>query len=275
MTRSTAVRAARVATLAIALALASAALPAAAQEPPGLDGRVTHQTLLRTVEQSCVEVAIPRAVTAPGARALVPDRYGLFQAGAGAANLTVWDYACDRISVDGQQRARSVQVSLGAVRISTRDGVPAPDAASYYLLWIATDDPVLLARYRQLGLPAQPLDGSWSASDPAAGPYELSFTTGGSIAHTVSSVADAAPEPVPVTDSGITLYAEGDRSGEVVLAYENSLLGQASARITADFTAHSVLAPIIALPRLLTISGVVFPSGSVRGSWTVTVARSD
>lgn len=243
-------------------------------EPPGLQSRDTHLTRLTTSESGCVEVSIPRAVTAAGARALVPERYAptLSTSATPTSTVLLLDYVCDDLSVDRQSHAVRTQVAIVAVALASRDGVPTP--GSYYLTSIETDNPVLAARYAQVGLPAT-FDRTMSAvtSAPDVTPATATFELAGPGAHTVTAVAPVAPVEQPTT-SGLTLYTEGG-AGEVVLDYANTTIGSVPAAITADYREHQTLAPIVALPRLVQIPGVTFPRGLTRGSWTSTVARLD
>ncbi|MFH8252684.1 hypothetical protein ACH3VR_20115 [Microbacterium sp. B2969] len=241
-------------------------------EPPGLDGRDTHVTLLTTHESDCTELAVVRAVTPAGARELVPPRYEplvLVGGGLTTGRFAMWDYVCEQFSIDGQTNAPRTQISMGGIAVTTRDGERVDGA--YYLVYLATDNPVLAARYRQVGLPATFTPGlSATVSDTAASPFEVSFDAP-TARYAVAATAPAAPVVVPAT-SGLELYFEGG-SGGVLLSYENKAGGSVAAQLTADYREHSILAPIIALPRLLQPVGAPFPI--VRGDWDATAARQD
>jgi len=243
-------------------------------EPPGLEGRQTHVTLLTTQESDCTELAIVRGVTAPGARALVPGRYAITTAGSGelvTGRFQKWDYVCEDFSVDGQRYTPRTQISMGAIAVTSRDDVPV-GPGHFYLVYLATDNPVLAARYQQVGLPATFSPGlSATVSDAAASPFEVSFFS--PIAqYSLMAVSAMAPAPVPAT-GGPNLFHEGG-SGEVLLSYNNKMLGTATGTfVTADYRQHEILAPIIALPRLLQIAGPGF--AILGGDWDATVARLD
>jgi len=244
-------------------------------EPPGLQGRQTHMTLLTTHESDCSEVTVPRAVLLANAQALVPIRYAVRATNAVEplfAQFVMWDYVCENLSVDGQRYAPRTQITLGATSISTRDGVAEP--AAYYLNYLETDNPVLAARYRQVGLPAAfSPDLEMDASGGSGAPFVVSVAVSGPNAHTVTAASPVEPTPV-VTSGGPRFFSEG-KSGEVLLQYANEVLGSAPAAITADYREHQLLAPMIALPRLLQITGATFPTGSSRGTWASTVERID
>ena len=260
--------------------LLGAAAPAAGDEPPeppGLEGRESHMTMLTTQETDCTETFIPRAVTPDGARALVPDRYELFTTASGGvtfARFVVWDYVCDELSVDDQRLQQRTHISLGAIAITSRDREALPPNSSFYIVAIRTDNPVLAARYRQVGLAADfAPDMVATVSDSATAPFEVSFTVP-SASYTETAVADTVPVPVPVDGGGPVLYQEG-RAGEVLLSYDNSAGAATSAVITADYRQYELLVPIIGLPRLLEIPGVRFANSVIRGDWEATLVRLD
>jgi len=259
--------------LASVLLLASTSSAQADDDPPGQQGRVTHQTLLQTVESDCYEIPIPRAVKWDPARALVPERYEplALVASEPATRLRMWDIVCNDFSVDGQRYAPTTQTSMAAIQIATRDGVPV--AESYYLLYLNTDNPVLAARLRQVGLPARFERGlSSSVSDPSSTPYEVAFAVPGENSYTVSALAATAPAPVPVSPANpFNLYHDG-AAGEVLYSITNHELAAVPAMITADYRQHSLLVSLIAQDRLLQINGP-FAVGTARGSWTGTVTR--
>lgn len=243
-----------------------------ALEPPGLDGRETHMTVLTTDESGCTELTIPRAITPEGARALVPERYEPTVAVGGAlttSTFRMWDYVCEHLTVDGQSHAQRTHISIGAVLFSSRDGLPL---TGFYLVSLATDNAVLAARYRQVGMPAVFAPGlSDQVSDAADSPFTVSFAVP-EPRYDVGATGPSAPIPVPVAAGGPGIFYEG-ASGEVVLQYRNRTAGTAPGQVTADYREHEILAPIIALPRLLQITGVTFPM--IRGDWNATVARLD
>jgi hypothetical protein len=245
-------------------------------EPPGLDDRVTHMTLLETREWDCYELNIPRTGNLAAIREAVPERYQPVVLGAPPdtyALLRTWDYVCRDLTVDGQPYAPMTQISLGGVSLASRDGQLT--SGTFYLLWIGTDNAVLAARYAQVGLPATFVpDMRSSVSELPDVPYVVSFDVPGRLGHTVAGAAGAPPQPQAVTDSRVTLYHEG-ASGEVALAYANQEIAAVGALITADYRENQVLVPLIRFDRLLQIGGtVVFPNSLIRGSWNATVFRT-
>ena len=261
--------------LASVLLLASTSVAHAQEDPPGQQGRATHQTLLETMESDCYEIPIPRAVKWDPARALVPQRYEPLALAAAepATRLRMWDIVCNDFSVDGQRHAPTTQISMAAIQLATRDGVRVVE--SYYLLYLKTDNPVLAARLRQLGLPAQFERGLGSSvSDPSSTPYEVSFAVPGENSYTVSVVAATAPAPVPVSPANpFRLFHEG-AAGEVLYSITNRELAAVPAMITADYRQHPLLVSLIAQERLLQINAP-FAVGTGRGSWTGTVTHLD
>lgn len=262
--------------------------PASGPHPHGGSARGS----LTTHESGCVEVAVPRAVTVAGARALVPARYvpSTTTVPLEASRFQMWDYVCDEISVDRRhgehdehdgddgdrrgdddRRDRRTQVSIGAVALASRDGLAVEGA--FYVTSIATDDARLAARWRGFGLPARFVPAlAATVSAPGGSPVAASFAVPGPDEHTVSSVAETAPTQVPAS-GGPVLYHQGP-GGETVLRYANESLGSVPAAVTADYRAHRTVAPIVVLPRLVQILGVTFPEGLTTGSWTTSVTRS-
>ena len=245
---------------------------ATGDEPPGHDGRVTHQTLLETTEMDCYEIAITRA----GSTAIdahVPDRYTLLRLTNGAPRLVINDYACAEVSVDGQRLNKATIVTLGRAVITARDGTPA---AGSYLLWLATDNPGLAARYRQVGVPASYVPmSSWSTTTSTSGLVSTTIeVVDADLGHTLESSAPVAPVPVPVDPpNGPIVFYEGSK-GSVRMTIVNTELGSAGARVWGDLSVVPAIAPLVN-PQFATMVGTNFPAGAVRGSWTSTVERID
>lgn len=265
-----------VAALCVAVLGAAGALASSASAdevgPPGLAGRQTHLTSLTTVESDCYEVTFGRAGRVDAVRVVVPERYtpGVFSTGLGfpVAGLRVWDYTCRELSVDTQRRDRETHVSLYAAALTQRDGQPV--TGSYYLLGLSTDDPVLAARYRQVGLPAELLpDVAWSVTAPGETPYVVAFSVPGVDEHQVRAQAAAAPQPTPAS-GGPTFFYDGD-AGEVAMTYANQEIGSASSTMTFDLTRDMGIVAVIALPSL--VSGTV-AGPTYRGDWTAAVTRT-
>jgi hypothetical protein len=255
------------------LAGTSSAAAQPGDDPPGQQGRVTHQTLLETVESDCYEIPVARAVRMDAARALVPERYDLFVVTATAARLAMWDLVCNDFSVDGQRHAPTTQISMAGIALAARDGVAVTD--SFYLLYINTDNPVLAARFRQLGLPARFEPGLISSvSDPSSTPYRVRFEDPDGNDYWVQAEAATAPSPVPVPPgSPLRLYHEGE-AGEVVYTIAGGENAAVPAKIWADYREHPLLKSIIAQQANLQLNGTTtFTRGINRGSWTGTVTH--
>jgi hypothetical protein len=265
-----------VALVALATPTTAYAVSVDVPEPPGLDDRATHMTLLETMESDCYELTVPRAGNASAVREALPERYQPAVFGIAPdtfAGLRTWDYVCRDLTVHGQRYAPTTQITLGGVALATRDGLPA--TGRYYLLWIGTDNAVLAARYGQVGLPATFVpDMHASVSELTDAPFVVSFNVPGPAAHTVAGQGGAPPEPQPVTDSHLTLYHQGS-AGEVALRYDNQSIAATGSLITADYRDNTILVPLIRFERLLQIGGtVIFPNSMGRGSWASTVFRT-
>lgn len=241
----------------------------AGDEPPGHDGRITHQTLLQTRELDCHEISIARAGSIAELRSRVPAHYTL-----GAARLFINDYACRNVSADAQTLSKETIISLGHVPVTHRDGQPV--SGSSYLLWLATDNPALAARYRQVGVAATFAPGSsWSISTAATGEVTTSIVLEApDIAHRLTTVAPLAPTPQPPTQaSGLTLYHQG-WNGEVRLDYRNTEIAAVSAKVAGDLSTAPDVAQLVANPALLKLSGSsTFSNAAIHGSWTGTLQR--
>lgn len=257
-------------------AITGMSAPALAEEIPGHDGRITHQTFLSTDERDCHEINIPRATVYAATDGLVPDRYTV-AALPTFARVRIIDYVCESLTVDGQPHARQTQVTIGAVQLA-QQGTSTP----YYILWLGTDNPVLAARYRQLGIPAVNLAGSTSlvTLTPAGGlNVTLQYTTDdpsepSELDHTITTRAPIAPLPVPTPGSQLRLFHDDER-GQTQVVFNNLESAATAGVITADLTRIRPLADIIVFPSLLTIGGTTsFGGSTIRGSWEATVTRS-
>lgn len=244
-------------------------------EPPGLDGRDTHVTLLEAGHEECYEVLFGRAADLTALSAVVPDRYTLFTqpvpTGGQAGRVRVIDASC-LTSVDGQQRVQRSAVTLGVAEVVARDAVPTPN--SYYLLWAGTDDAVLAARLRQVGLPVEHLPASATADQPADGTSSVGFSfVGDGLDHSLTAQVVEPPQAV-VDRSRFTAYHDGPR-GDVRLVDVNALTAGTTSKVTGDLTGIGALQPLLLTPRLATLNGVSFGSSFRRGGWTRTVERLD
>lgn len=241
-------------------------------EPPGLDGRDTHLTRMTAGFSDCYEIAVFRAASLSALRAAVPARYGLFfPEGSPSPRLTVIDASCVT-SVDDQRRERRSVVTLGLAALTSRDGVATPNSS--YVLWLGTDDAVLAARLRQVGLPAEFLPGSSSTDQPVEGGSTIGFEfVGDGLDHDLTMTVVEPPPAILPPGTPFTAYYDGPR-GDIRLRDVNALTAATEAKIFADLTGIEVLQPLLALPRLATLSGGTFRTFS-RGGWTRTVERLD
>ncbi len=259
---------------AVLLLVTGISTPAAADETgPVPADTFTHQTRLETSEENCSEITIPRAANLAATDALVPEDYTVAVFGA-AARVRIIDYVCSDVVVDRQRHSRPTHVSIGAAQLSARLGQPAP--GTFYVLWLGTDNPVLAARYRQVGIASEYLSESSSTSETLTdGTFRLGLSyLRGDTEHTISSTAPSEPVPVPSPGSGVTLFHQGDQ-GEVVLSYDNTEIATTSGLIAGDLTGIKTLVQVIALPALLTLNGTVpFPGSTSRGTWTSSLVRT-
>lgn len=241
--------------------------PASAADAPPVD---EHQDYILTQETNCFETADRRPVLFSEVDAYVPDRYTVIPMvappppawtgapGAIVGQVGFQDYVCEGVSVNGH-RARPTIVSLGVVAVR-RDGVPAT-----YVLWVGTDNPLLFARLRQLGVEAFfiPQSTYTETANPlgqreitveyvSRGPGGLDYT------RTLTVVSEPALAPGQSTG---TFYHLGSR-GEVRFSYTNFVDAAARARICFDVGDES-------LPLDYGITDFCFPSPRTffRGSW--------
>jgi hypothetical protein len=153
------------------------------------------------------------------------------------------------------------------------DRIPDPRSNSFYLLAHLTSNPLQAARYHALGLPTQFQPNATStdtAIDATSDAIEWTFA-GANLDHTIHAATEEPPLEPMTTQPGIRLYFDGPH-GDLRLSYENTIRPPSTATISADFTAASLLTPLLALPRLQTISGVSF--AFQRGGWTSTLERA-
>jgi hypothetical protein len=235
---------------------------------PGRDGVLTT-----TQETDCYEVGINRSANLTLARQLVPKRYILFQPSATTARLRFVDYHCESLSVDGHPPARDTTVSIIGYVTSTRDGVAGP--GDMYIIAIATDNPVLFAKYRAAGLPVE-FNRRTSASETSgtgssARIFNWNFV-GDGLDHTIRAETTEAPAG-PITSSTGTFYFDDERRGDLRLRFDNLFRPDTTARIFADFRDASAVDELFSEPRFLIINGANFTF--TRGSWTGVLERLD
>jgi hypothetical protein len=261
----------------VTLALASAALiipsSATAKVPPGLESTTTD-------ESGCVEIGVLRAGSLTALRTVVPTRYTLLVPNPNAPNagrVIVTTYTCDQVLVDDHSTADAAQpttVVIGSASITHRGGDPI---SGQYILWYATDNPVLFAKYQRLGLPVSLLrhqDAQISLGDVTS---NLHWTIAGDgLDYDLSAIGT---ETATTTRSTSRWFYDGPR-GDLELTFTNTF-GVSSAQIIADFSQLQPLVPLLPNETLSCIpaarpsptcppaaSGVTFPGSYARGSWT-------
>ena len=229
---------------------------------------------IRTEETNCFETADRRPVLFADVDAYVPDRYTVVPAvaptppawtgapGAIVGSVGFQDYVCEGLSVNGHA-GRPTIVSLGVVAVR-RDGVPAS-----YILWVGTDNPLLFARLRQLGVDTYFIPQStYSETTNLLGQREITVeyvSRGpGGLDYTRNLVVTSAPLLNPAPSTG-TFYHLGSR-GEVRFPYANLIDAAARARVCFDVGEES-------LPLEYGITDFCFPLSRTffRGSWTGTI----
>jgi hypothetical protein len=251
--------------------LASPTVHADATHDLGLGGPGPHRTRLTTQEEGCTELQVNRASNLAAVRALVPERYSLYATPAGAGRIRVVNYFCEAISVDGQQRAKATLVSFGMAETTSRDGTAS---VGNYLLWYGTSDPVLAARMRQLGVPAQHLEGA-SVEPYVDGQPTWSLEVPAPLAHRLDVAAVVSPSPMELEtpELGLTVFYDGPR-GDLRFQWLNSAFSFGSGAVAGDLTGLEPLVPLIFSPNLLTLSGAS-RFGFYRGNWTMQAERLD
>ena len=259
----------RIAVLAAAVVVA-ACVTARALADPSVD---EHPGLVETQESNCFETNDRRPVLLAEADAYVPDRYTvrLFPApappawlgtpGVPTASVGFIDYVCESLSVNGHQ-AQPTLVSLGTVLVR-RDNVNAT-----YVLWVGSDNPLLVARLTQLGVETYFIPRSSvlestnelgqreiTVNYVGAGPTGLNYTRTITVKTTPSGPTSVGPG---------TFYHVGSK-GEIVFSWLNTLFPTGTANVCLDVEPESV-------PDQYGITSFCFPPARplFRGSWTGT-----
>jgi len=232
---------------------------------PGLD-----DALGLTEEADCYEVTIQRNARLAEAQALVPDRYTL-RSTATTARFWIINIHCASASVDGLPPVRDTTTTYVGFEVIARDGVPT---SFLYLTAIATDNPLLLARYRAAGLPAT-LDAraqsSQSLSASGIPTVEWTFTRD----DLNYSVRAEQAGPLGVTRASTTSYWFDSNRGDVRLKFENLTTAASAVRIFADFSEADAITSLLTEERFEIINGALFTGNYIRGSWTGAVELLD
>jgi len=254
--------------LVVVLGLAAAG-PAAFAVPPVDE----HRGVIQTQENNCFETNDRRPVLLPQADAYVPDRYTVrsFPAppppawlgtpGVPTASVGFIDYVCESLSVNGH-RPRPTIVSIGTVLV-TRD-----NANATYVLWVGTDNPLLFARLKQLGVKTYFIPRSSYGETTnelgqrvitvdyvGAGPTGLNYT------RTITVLTT----PVGPTSQSVGTFYHLGRNGEVRFRWLNTTLPTGTANVCFEVGPESI-------PTDYGITSFCFPSPRpfFRGSWTGT-----
>jgi hypothetical protein len=162
-------------------------------------------------------------------------------------------------------------VVIGSAVIKARDEVPT---SGQYLLWYATDNPVLWAKYQRLGFPVSRIqpDTEFSLEETTNPRWHWNIA-GAGLDYRLDAIGNTSTQS-PAAPSG-NFYFDGPR-GDLHLAFTNTAT-VSPATINADFTQ---LQPFQALPtgdQFLCIPAKTPPCSEdargagfniVRGSWT-------
>jgi len=232
------------------------------QSPDHEDSR-NHQEVLTTREQNCYEFNIPRGTNRVATQALLPEGYVAAPLSATSPHLTsvvFIDYHCD-IAIDRQQQFRSTTVSFVGVRLASRYGVPTN---GYYILALTTTNPILAARYRQIGIPAVFDHDSVSSDVLRANGTEADVAfdiSGAGIDHFLTGVT-REPAAGPISNTASVPFYYESSEGSLRLTFANHLRPATTALTTVDFSGASLIVPLLASP-VRTTSRFTF----LRGSW--------
>lgn len=225
-------------------------------------------TSVTTDEGGCLEAGYIRGGNVAAVEALVPDRFTIeLLAGTGPARarLFVNEVTCQTVEVDGHASyQRPTTTMIVSAAIDAVDGRPADGS---YVLSYATSNPVLWARYRQLGWPAERLDPSSGVAVEALpdGVTQATWTvSGGGWDHVTRIQATAAT--TPISDVATYYYDRADE--RLTLTYDEELLVSAG-RLDGDLSGTPLAAVAYIPPVFTNISG-----GFFRGGWEATLAVS-
>jgi len=259
-----------------AAALASTATTATAEPTP---------TKASTAENDCSEIAITRATNAPDAQAVIPSRYGISETNPGVGRLFVHTYTCQALTIDGQPVVggnRPTTISIGSVAVNTLDGTTLAGGFNAYILWFGTDNPVLFAKYQQLGLPVRFLkpdtgttttlttDGAITAIDWAIRNPGINYDV----------VTKGAIEPPTTTRQGADIFFWYDTGAhDLRLTYHNTAIRpSSSAPVRADLRGATLATDLMRIKDATVAGGPLIPPSEdpdatinlayTRGSWT-------
>jgi len=201
-----------------------------------------------TDENDCFELAITRQGDLAATREAVPARYSLTTVLGGTASaLWLHTYTCRDLTVDGQPAVGGngeTTVTIGSVQVNKRDE-DTLTGFNTYVLWYGTDNPVLFAKFQQLGLPARLLPRGVSATIDQGATQSIvdwAFNVPGLTykVHAVGSVVPLAPP------GKISMWFDGPRA-DLKLTYLNDAAQPSTLAPTeADLTG---VEPLVALLR--------------------------
>jgi hypothetical protein len=238
---------------------------------PSLTAHSAPEPTVSTSESGCTEQAFTRSLIRDAVDPLVPDEFELTPTFtpvgsparvAGLINVVT----CTQVTVSGPAAAYFAQHPTMTTFIYSASLL---DGTGYALLY-ATDNPVLAARYRQLGWPVQLLSPRTNLSlvDPADAPQQAAWSLKGpgwdglvesSVPSTLNPVESSTFELVH--QSGDTLlhlcYAN------LASVTPNTVWFDLSQTPVADFAALAVLPtdPV----------KIQFPGWRIKGGWTATL----
>jgi hypothetical protein len=230
-----------------------------------------HQSLLVTSEKDCQEIVFTRLGNTQSVREVVPSNFIVTEFQPGTVPMQFTEYHCETISVDDKfdnnvddnKDERPTTVTLGSVPVTLPNG-----KGGRYLLWLGTDNPILAARYRQLGFPAEYLPHTSFSVTGTQGKVLYEFI-GDELDHTLQFTAPVPTTEVPPSPtSTLTLLHEGSE-GLVQLKFVNDTLNLGPQRngplTTVQIDPTSYIASLLASSPTFSI-----PVTYVSGGWTGT-----
>lgn len=224
-------------------------------------------TSVTTDEGGCIEAGYIRGGNVAAVEALVPDRFMIeLLAGTGPARarLFVNEVTCETVDIEGHATYQPPTTTMiVSAAIDAVDGRPEDGS---YVLSYATSNPVLWARYRQLGWPAERLDPSSGLVVKALtdGITEATWTVSGG-GWDVTRMR-ATEQTTPIADSATYYYDGAD--DRLTLTYDEALM-VAPGRLDGDLSG-TPLAAVAYIPPVFTNFG----GGFFRGEWEATLAVS-
>ncbi len=225
-------------------------------------------TSLTTDEGGCIEAGYIRGGNVAAVEALVPDRFTIeLLAGTGPARVRLFvnEVTCETVEIEGHASYQPPTTTMiVSAAIDAVDGRPEDGS---YVLSYATSNPVLWARYRQLGWPAERLDPSSGVAVKALpdGITEATWTVSGGGWDHVTRMR-ATEQTTPIADSATYYYDGADE--RLTLTYDEALV-VAPGRLDSDLSG-TPLAAVAYIPPVFTNFG----GGFFRGEWEATLAVS-